>query len=91
MEDYNRGRFYWCVKSPLAKDGEIYLHADAVRHREGALEFLQQKPDQPECVMVAFAPGQWKALFAASVIDGHFVSIEHFDEDHELAISDEDS
>jgi hypothetical protein len=26
------GQFYWCVKTTVSDDGEIYLHASSSRH-----------------------------------------------------------
>lgn len=40
-ETSNYGRKYFCVKVPvdISRDGEIYLHADRVELRDGALIF----------------------------------------------------
>jgi hypothetical protein len=38
------GRRYWCVKSPLSQDGEIYLHADFVEvSNNGDLQLVQKR------------------------------------------------
>lgn len=68
------GRFYWCVKSDLSPEGEIYLHADRVEFLpSGAVVFHCDQWGYPN---MAFAAGQWTAVYAASVIDGHAVAVE---------------
>lgn len=68
------GRYYWCIKTDLSTDGEIYVHADRMRLDQGAMIF-ESDGDQ---VRLILAPGTWKAAFAASVIDGHAVAVEHW-------------
>lgn len=67
------GKRYWCIKTDLSPDGEIYVHADEVRFAYGAAIFESGKD-----VRLALAAGSWKAVFAASVIDGHAVAVEHW-------------
>src|SRR5262245_32285595 len=69
------GQWFWCIKVPktLSPDGEIYVMADAVEVTpHGALILVRRgdgehRPDMPN---LALSPGQWIALFAASMIDG---------------------
>lgn len=79
------GRFYWCVKTNLSDSGEIYIHADSVElTADGSLVFWQHKESEDpfgelsQRVNLSIAAGNWKACFAASVIDGHAVAVEHW-------------
>jgi hypothetical protein len=69
------GRFYWCVKTDLSEDGEIFLYADnAVVNRTGDLLFFRDLEPSNAC----FAKGHWKAFYAASVMDGSPIAVEHW-------------
>ena len=72
------GALYWCVKTDLSESGEIYLHADRTEIVDGILLFWRETGDGKPFVNLAIAPGQWRALFAASVMDGHAVAVEHW-------------
>jgi len=76
------GRFYWCVKVPkdLSKDGEIYLMADDVRVQDGALVFVQrgEKEAGVDRVNLLIPAHKWLAVYAASVLDGSAVAVEHW-------------
>jgi hypothetical protein len=73
------GAHYWCVTA----DGEpVRLYADRMEVTgSGALvawggyrkEGVHAEREQP---LWAAAPGQWKAFFAASLLDGRPVAIE---------------
>jgi hypothetical protein len=72
------GRLYWCVKSELSEDGEIYLFADEVRFTPtGGVLFVSTK-DSAEHVRLALSSGQWSAVYAASCWDGSAVAVEHW-------------
>lgn len=72
------GRYYWCVKTELSEDGEIYVFADDVRFTPtGAVLFVRRKRDAEE-VNLALAPGQWTAVYAGSCFDGNAVAVEHW-------------
>jgi hypothetical protein len=73
------GNLYWGVKVPaeLCSDREIYLYADRVRVEDEALVFLRLK-DEEEVVMLMIPAGRWLAVFAASLMDGHPVAVEHW-------------
>ena len=58
--------------------GDIYLHADAMRIDDGALVFMQRKTDGLYDTVVV-AAGSWSVVYAASVIDGSPVAVEHWD------------
>jgi hypothetical protein len=72
------GSRYWCVKTPLSENGEIYLFADDVVLLEGALVFRSLPSDGSQQVNLLLAPGQWTSVYAASVIDGAAVAVEHW-------------
>lgn len=84
------GNYYWCVKSALSENGDIYIMADRVQVLpDGTLVFEQlathdtkrdtpPKPLDAPLITIAFAPGQWKAFFAASLFDGAAVAVEHW-------------
>ena len=79
----NYGNLYWCVKTTMSKDGEIYLHADSVRFTStGDVVFSNApnpaKGDTEPTPMLALASGHWTALYAASTLDGHAVAVEHW-------------
>lgn len=74
------GQYYWCVKVPesISSDGEIYLYADkCMILPDGTIQFIGIKDDE-EHINLAFAQGQWFCVFAASVIDGAAVAVEHW-------------
>ena len=71
------GDLYYCVKVPIeiSEDGEIYVWADKVAGDEaGSLLFLARdaKP------LLVLSKGNWLVFFAASVIDGRAVAVEHW-------------
>lgn len=71
------GNLYWCVKTPLSEVGEIYLYGDRMAlNEDGSLLFYRYTDSgDGEAVNMAFAPGQWKAVYAASAIDGSPVAV----------------
>lgn len=74
------GDYYFCAKSPLSENGEIYVYADDVRYLPtGGVLFVAQKDDGTgERVNLALAAGQWTAVFAAGFWDGHAIAVEHW-------------
>lgn len=73
------GDKYWCVKTSLATDGEIYVHADDARVLpDGTLTLIRMKEGAPPQINLAIAPGNWTACFAASTIDGGAVAVERW-------------
>jgi len=77
-ETSSYGRYYWCVKSDLSEDGEIYVYSDEVRVTPtGGVLFVSAK-DGTEHVRLALAPGKWSAVYAASVMDGSAVAVERW-------------
>jgi hypothetical protein len=70
------GNYYWCVKTELSDDGEIYVFADEVRYLPtGGVLFVAQRADGREQINLALAFGNWSAIFAASCFDGHAVAV----------------
>ena len=82
------GSRYWCIKTALSPDGEIYVWANEIKVENGALictgtygssmdDFtdtaIQQKPHMNNFVIGA---GKWKAFYLASIWDGSAVAIE---------------
>lgn len=77
MKTERYGRYYWGVN--LATGGEIYLTADDVVVSEnGALSFLRD--GDKNRVNLILAPGAWLSVFAASLMSGHPVAVEHWEE-----------
>jgi hypothetical protein len=84
------GKFYWCigVSKDVSENGEIYAHADWIELQAGALVLQRAKSAGDEGtineatggrqILLTLAPGQWKYAFAASVLDGHAVAVEHW-------------
>lgn len=73
------GAYYWCVKTDLSESGEIYVYADAVRCEPTGGVLFVSRQDDGECINLALAAGKWTAVFAASVLDGHAVAVEHWE------------
>ncbi len=82
-ESRRYGEFYWCVALADEPTTEVYLHADAVEvTASGSLlckRWARVNDDERiEQVMVAFAAGEWRFFYAASVLDGAAVSVAHW-------------
>jgi hypothetical protein len=80
----NYGKSYWCVKVPIniSPNGEIYLYADKVEiTSHGDLVFWSEENEKREKSFqnLSLASGFWIAFFAASVIDGAAVAVEHWE------------
>ncbi len=74
------GRYYWCVKTDLSENGDIYVYADEVRYTPtGAVVFVSRRDDGVEQTNLALAAGQWTAVYAASCWDGGAVAVEHWE------------
>ena len=71
-DDY--GKYYWCVKSGLSENGEIYVHANRVEVLNGCIVFY----GNDDVINLSISDGYWSAVFAASVIDGSAVAVEHW-------------
>lgn len=71
------GKHYWCVKTNLSKNGEIYLMADRVEITQRGELLFWRDGDSP-AVNLAISLGNWKAYFPASMMDGSAVAVEHW-------------
>lgn len=78
------GGRYWCVLLADEDASEVYAHADRITMEGGVLalwrvfhtdELEHPEDDLQECTLT-FAPGQWRAAYAASLIDGSAVSVD---------------
>lgn len=72
------GKYYWCIKTNLSKDGEIYAWADSVRVGSGGELCLMRDRDTGEEVNMLIPAGKWFSIYAASVIDGAAVAVQHW-------------
>ena len=81
------GRFYWCVgvatdlfpDRTASGDTEMHLHADQLDVLpDGTLLALRNREDGPTQPNFAWAPGSWRYFYAASLLDGRAVAVEHF-------------
>jgi hypothetical protein len=73
------GDRYWQIEAPYRT---FWIHADTVDiTAEGALVCYghgraHERQGDPMLLM-AFAPGKWLTVAAASVMDGHQIAVEH--------------
>jgi hypothetical protein len=58
---------YYGVETPLDTGGRIYINADTFEIKDGCLVFTSEAMSGPS---IAFAPGQWTAVFLASGLGG---------------------
>lgn len=78
------GRYYWCAKvtEDVCPERDIYVHADTCKIlTNGELVFyghLNNEVEEDRIINLAIAPGKWYAIYAASVIDGAAVAVEHW-------------
>ena len=84
MSTEQYGNLYWCVKVPksISSSKEIYLHASKAEVTPaGDLIFWSStNENRPEPFQnLALAHGSWTAFFAASVMDGAAVAVEHWE------------
>lgn len=89
MSTTDYGRSYWCVKRRDAP--EVYVMADRVEVTPtGALIFWAETteakdgsydrvPRNNPFPSLGFAPGEWTAFYAASLLDGSAVAVEHWE------------
>jgi hypothetical protein len=86
---FRYGRLYWCVgvSSSICSAGQIYLHACRAEVKDGVLIFWSDsigsdggkyEARETPFQSIAFGVGDWKYFFAASVMDGHAVAVEHW-------------
>jgi hypothetical protein len=83
------GAYYFIVELTSGKD--VSFHADQIRIEEGCLLAVQDKATarmkdgdvdhegrapQADRVTLAYAPGTWTRVYAASQLDGHAVVVD---------------
>jgi len=72
----SQGNFYYCIKTGLSKIGEIYAYADKVNvGADGSLRMIR---DDGLPLMI-IPSGNWDCIYAASMLDGAAVSVEHWE------------
>ncbi len=87
MEINQYGDKYWCVR--LISGELIYFHADELTvSRAGALISKRHHQDPTkQYSLLSFGPGQWSFFYAASVLDGDPVCVQHWDTTNHKQIS----
>jgi len=76
------GDKYWCIKSAISDDGDIYVMADRVEvGPQGELVCIghSAKDANTQMPFLIIAPGKWIAVYAASCLDGSAVAVEHWE------------
>jgi hypothetical protein len=79
------GGNYWCIRSTVSPNGEIYLNADRLEVTEAGALIAWGGPrdkssDAPspdvQIPVFAVAAGHWTAAYSASILDGAPVAVE---------------
>lgn len=73
MNSSHYGEFYWRVQTPTDL---IWLHSHTAEIDNSGTLILRGPNGQ---VLWAFAKGQWETCYAAGLMDGGAVSVEHWD------------
>ena len=77
----SHGEYYWCIKSAVSADGEVYIMADRVEvGPQGELVCIGHSVQDANTQMpfLIIAPGKWIAVYAASCLDGSAVAVERW-------------
>ena len=83
------GNYYFCVKTNLSSDGEIYLTADSVEiTQSGGLIFYQESEEKGKSPNMGFSASNWKSFYAASWLDGHPVAVDHWGDKTDASTKD---
>jgi len=71
------GRLYWCIKTDMAPQGEIYVLADRLEVLDSGALVAWGGPglNGPGAMNLACAPGRWSAAFLASPVDGAGIAV----------------
>ncbi|MEU5343204.1 hypothetical protein AB0H18_20595 [Streptomyces sp. NPDC020766] len=77
------GQFYWRID--LTSGEVVHAHADEVEILTSGALVLRKAEEKAPLVLLAFAAGEWKNVQAASVMDGHPVCVDHWDQSGEEA------
>jgi len=78
------GNYYWCIR--LNEKEEVYAYADSINNVNGTLLLLREKKEEAASeskitVNIALAPGHWQNIYAASLMDGSPIAVEHWIKD----------
>lgn len=72
------GQRYWCIGLTDKKRTDVYCYADRVEVTpSGAVVLWRDEPEKVNPNLI-FSAGQWAFVYAASVLDGHAVAVEHW-------------
>jgi hypothetical protein len=69
---------YWCIKTDLSSDGEIFVIADHLDVTSAGALIASRSSANQTCSLI-LAPGTWTAVYAASTHDGSPIAIEHWE------------
>ena len=75
------GKSYWLVEVPrsVSADGFISLMADRAEVVAGSLVFSRNdRAEKPGIALLGLPPGSWTSFYAASMIDGRPVAVDHW-------------
>jgi hypothetical protein len=72
------GSFYWCIKTNLLKDGDIYVYADNASILPDGTLALSRVGDNGTEINLSISAGNWQAIYAAHVHDGSPFAIKHW-------------
>ncbi|MHB1665579.1 MAG: hypothetical protein ACYCT7_10050 [bacterium] len=77
------GNLYYCIKTDLSQDNEIYVYADLVEINNHGDLILYKCNEIAKNVFINYInlvipAGKWDCFFAASCIDGSAVAVEHW-------------
>lgn len=77
MEPSEYGDFYWCVKviEEVSPSREIYVHAQETKVLPDGSLCMMGKKERP---VLMIASGKWTACYAASVMDGAAIAVQHW-------------
>jgi hypothetical protein len=82
------GRRYWCIKSKASKNGEIYVMAHRLAVTEtgtliawggGRSKHADAPSADKQIPVLMLAAGNWTAAYAADLLDGSAVAVEHWE------------
>lgn len=74
----HHARNYWCIKTSLSDDGEIFVSADQLDVTGGGALIASHNHPRNRITLI-LAPGTWSAAYAASTDDGLALAIEHWE------------
>ena len=72
------GKVYFGIKTDISPDWEVYAMADVVETASDGSLILRRKSGGRDHINLIVPAGHWTACYAASVIDGAAVAVEHW-------------